>query len=319
MQKLLLFLSLPVLILSCTKPINDLEITSPTTVSFTQNGGKSIVSMNAYSDWTAKCDAGWMTLSPASGTATSDGLKVSLSLLASANTEYQDRNCTISITSNGKVFTVSVTQSMKTAILISDKKQNIDYSAQKLNISGQKNVEYTVNIPSSCSEWVSLAPTKALESFSTLIDIKENETEKERKGYVIFKGTDNIAVDTLYINQGGKPSILFCETPGLYSGRDMLAGYTENVSQYGIIKRNGGTREFHIANAAERQYCIFTNFKLPEVDKIPGSTISVNVSQNIDRNTSFELSLSLLIHKYENGLIWGTDEKNNYGAIIKVD
>lgn len=310
-----LVLSLP--LLSCTKPINDLEMKSPTEISFTKGGGTSTVSFTAYSDWTAKCDASWIQLSPASGTADIDGVESSVKVTASANPDYDERSATISIVSNEKTYTVSVKQDQKTAVILSESEQTVDYTAGTLTITGKANVERKVEISSSCSGWITYTPSKALSSFDITLNIAENDSDLQRKGEVYVRSTDSEVGDTVTVIQKGKPAILFCENPGIYQSRLMKCGYKEYTSQLGFFSRVAGTNEFQIVNASSRKYCLFRDM-VPVGEKAPESPFTVNVIQNMTSSLKSELSLSLTIYRYEDGYIWAQDEEQNYGVIIKV-
>lgn len=317
MKKLYIFLFIFILFNACSKPIKDLEITSSTSLSFGKNGGSQEVKMTAYSDWISQCDASWVTLSPASGKAGSDGVPSIINVNVKPNTEYDDRTCTISITSNGKIFTVSVSQKTRTAVILDEATQTLDYKEQNITIKGKSNVRRTVVVPESCSGWISYGASKALESFDIVLHIAENDSdENDREGKVIVKGDEPGIADTLLITQGKKPSILLCEVPGIYKKRAMLAGYTEFESQTGFFRRTTGLNEFQIVNPSKRKFIIFSGLSpLDEANEdIP---YEVSVSQNITTKLDPELSLSLVVRKIDNGYIWANDE-SGMGVIIKV-
>jgi len=317
MKRLLILFSFSIVMFSCEKTVNDLEITSSKEITFTKNGGSSVISMTAYSDWTAKCDASWITVSPSSGTAGIDGEAASVKVTASTNTEYDDRSATVSITSNGKTFTVSVTQDMKTAVILSDEERTVDYQAQALVAGGKSNVDRKVEISSLCSSWIQYVPTRGLSSFDITLQISENDSESARTGEVYVRSVDSTVGDTIVITQKGKPSILFCSTPGIYKGRVFQIGFTPYVSQIGFFNWTAGVNEFQIVDASSRKFCLFKNLA-PVGESGPDSPYPISVCQNMSSKLNPEFDLSLTVYKFEEGMIWAQDENKKIGVIIKV-
>lgn len=318
MKKILSLFLLALLALACTKPIPDLELKSKAPVSFTKAGGNATISFTAYTSWTASSDASWLTVSPSKGDADIEGTLSSIKLTARTNEDYDDRTAIVSIISNDKTYTIAVTQDKKTGLYLTDKEKTVDFSAQELVVSGQANVERKVEIDASCADWISLSQTKGLASFDIKLDIAENESESERKGVIKIISDDPDAADSFTVTQTGKPSILFCETPGIYRKRVMQAGFSKYESQIGFFSRAAGTTEFHIVNAAARKFCIIKDMKPVTGESGPESPYSVKVRQNMSSRLDTEFSLSLTVYKYEDGTIWGLDEEKGLGAIIRL-
>jgi len=315
MKKLLLLLSLSILVYSCTKPIPDLEITSATSLAFSKKGGSQNISMTAYSDWTAKCDAGWVTLSPASGTAGTDGVPSTIKVIVKENTEYDDRTGTISITSNGKIFTVTVTQATQTAIILSEPEQTVDFHACDVAVKGQANVAISVDIPSSCT-WVSYNPSKALSDFTYTLNVQENPNSSAREVTITFSNSDTDDSDSFTITQEGKPQILSCSIPGLYQGKTLVYGY-DDTKQLGVLNRNG-SNEFHIVNANTRKFCIFCGIPSITEGKLPSEAFPVTVSQNTVKGYEKNFTMNIKALEYEDGMLWGVEKSTDRGVILML-
>ncbi|MBO4874999.1 MAG: choice-of-anchor J domain-containing protein [Bacteroidales bacterium] len=79
---------------------------SPTSLSYTANGGSKTITVTSNTSWTATSSASWLTISPASGS--NNG---TITATASANTSASQRSATITVSGNGATsITISVTQ-----------------------------------------------------------------------------------------------------------------------------------------------------------------------------------------------------------------
>ncbi|HZK23640.1 MAG TPA: leucine-rich repeat protein [Atopostipes sp.] len=114
-RNILFLLSLCMLLLTCSDsndPIKEVEKKDPfislkkSNIDFTNEGGSEAILIESNVTWTAKSSASWCTVTPSSGNKSTE----SITLSASANKDYDNRSCSITIESGGITKTITVNQ-----------------------------------------------------------------------------------------------------------------------------------------------------------------------------------------------------------------
>ena len=126
-------------------------------------GGTVKISFTARRDWTAELvdpqASAWMGISPTSGKKGSAVITVSVS----GNADYEDRSAALTISSNGKTETVTVSQKQKDAILPKGDSVKAPVDGGVFDIKLESNVDYKVGID---ADWISSTTSKALVSYT---------------------------------------------------------------------------------------------------------------------------------------------------------
>lgn len=179
-----LFLSLLCLIAvvpSCQKA-PELTITSPANIELSADGSSGSITFTANRDWRVSSSDSWVTVSPSSGAA-SDG-PVTVNVRCNANTTYEDRTATVTVTMEGLTQTVTVRQPANLGIVLPTQAFDLQSGAKNIDVTVQANVDYTVEVS---ANWIKQTGTKALTSKTLSFSIEENKTYDAREGKITIK------------------------------------------------------------------------------------------------------------------------------------
>ena len=172
MKKIALFLAIAVAAIACKKEeqvtpeVNVLS--DAATLVIEQEGGEVLIDFDANVAWTAafKEAADWCTLSPASGAAGANKVKV----IAVDNQTNDNRTVTVVITAQSAVKEVVVTQLQKNALVISGEK-TFDVAADGGQVKFSVNHNMDLNITTE-ADW--LVQTKAMQTSEITFDVAPN-------------------------------------------------------------------------------------------------------------------------------------------------
>lgn len=122
------------------------------------------------------------------------------------NDTYDDREAVIVFkdANSDKKESVTIKQRQKDAILLSTGKIEIGQSGGQFTVDVNSNIDYSIEIPSSCSGWISRASgasTRALTKTTPSFNVSSSEEYNKREGEIYFKGSN--IVDTLKVYQSG--------------------------------------------------------------------------------------------------------------------
>ncbi len=176
-----------------------LQLTSPSSISFTDQGGSQSISMTTNRSWTVSSSESWCKVSPSSGEAAETG--ASITVTCDPNSTYDKRECSIIINAEGLTQTISVSQDTNFGLLINQSKYSIDSEAQTINVNVRSNVELDVV---SDVDWISYVETRGLTSYNIIFSIKSNESYDQRNGHVIIKQKDGTLLEEIEIIQDTK-------------------------------------------------------------------------------------------------------------------
>ena len=172
---------------------------SPSALSFSDEGGSQSVSFTSALAWTASSDAGWVTVSPASGAAG----KVEIQVSAAANGDYDGRTATLTVKSEDVSATLSVSQKQKGALIISPLAYTVTAEGETLSIGVKANSGVTA---ASSVNWIQVVSTRGLEESVFQLTVAANEAYDPRTGTVTF--TNEAGSETVTVEQAAaeKPS-----------------------------------------------------------------------------------------------------------------
>ena len=174
-------------------------------LEFSGEGGTNTVPFMANKTWTASSSATWCRVSPSSGDA-SDNNNVTLSVTCEKNTTYEDRTCTITISSEGLTASVSVKQLMNYGLIAVQTSYELTPLAQELKVELRSNVNYQVSVDAGSAGWLKVVSTKGLESHTIVLEVGENTTGASRRGAVTIKDVQNGLSETVMVSQRPNPT-----------------------------------------------------------------------------------------------------------------
>ena len=205
MKKIVSILSTVVLVAaSCQKPVEpslslkDQEISAPAA------GLEQTVTFQTNQDWSATYDAGWVTVTPASGSAADGSATITVSVVK--NDTFDARSAKVSVKAGPLSATITVNQAGKDVIFtLSDQQLNAETAGLEKTIEFESNADWTA---SSDASWLTVTPASGKASdakVSITIKAEKNDTFDARTAKVNVTAGENSAVIT--VNQAGKDMV----------------------------------------------------------------------------------------------------------------
>ena len=152
---------------------------TPTTFSFTSSGGNQSVSVKSNQAWTVSFDVSWLSLSTVSGTG-----DATLTITAQTNTSTDNRAGTVTFTSGGKTYTVTIIQDgVATHFEISPSTLSFTSSGGSKSVSVMSNQPWTV---SSDASWLKLSDNSGTSDATLTITAQANKSAGNRAGAITF-------------------------------------------------------------------------------------------------------------------------------------
>lgn len=181
--------------------------------TFKDAGGSETITFSCNRAWTATTSESWLTVSPAKGDANEEGVRVTIT--CAANTTYDSRNATVTISSEGLTETISVSQDTNYGLMSEPTTFNLTNEAQNIEVEVKANVEYTITIDDACKDWISQVGTKALSSTKLTFSIAANESYDDREGKITIsqKGSASSVQPQVIIVKQSQTNGLFITTP----------------------------------------------------------------------------------------------------------
>ena len=180
---------------------------SPSSLSFTQDGGSQTVQVTANYAWTASVSGSGFKISPSSG----EGIG-SVTVTATAATSSDEVSGTLSFQSEGLTASVSLKQEAKSVIQVGGVAK-IPAEGGTITVNIQYNTDFSVEIESAAQSWITFAGTKSLSSGKLTFEVKENDSTDPRSGKVTVKDKSGKAQpQTLTFEQEEKKVLQVGET-----------------------------------------------------------------------------------------------------------
>lgn len=207
-------------------------------------------------------DVDWISSAPKTRAVSSH----TLTYYISANSTYDDREAVIVFkdTKTDKKESVSIKQRQKDAIILSNKKVEISQDGGTFAVDVNSNVDYSIEMSSSCSNWISrITPpnavaTRSLSKSTPYFKVSNSEQYDKRKGEIYFRNND--VADTLTVFQSGGAILVLSKSEYNLEGEattitvDLKSNidYTVSVSSDWITERStravsNSTKYFDIA------------------------------------------------------------------------
>ena len=138
----------------------------------------------------------WLTVNPTSGEAGTHTITV----MASENTTYDDRNAVITIAAGDITRKVFVNQKQLNALTLSSNRFEVPVNGGSIDVEVKSNIDYSVVIPDEYKSWIhsSNEQTRGLSTSSLSFIIDKSEEYDKREGQIIIKGKDKEEIVTIY-------------------------------------------------------------------------------------------------------------------------
>lgn len=155
------------------------------------------VHIDVNNEWNAESDAEWCTVTPSYGNKSDNTINV----YVSGNRAYEDRNCTITISSKEKSETIQIRQRQSDVIFVEDRNINISDVEQTFTIDVDANVEYEVIIDQS---WLKLVSTKSISSRTLSFQAEANTAIENRSATIFLAQKGGNFIRTITVTQKQK-------------------------------------------------------------------------------------------------------------------
>lgn len=213
-----------------------LTVSSTSSINLGANGSSDIVSFTSNRDWTATASESWVSVYPSSGSASESVITVTVS--AQANTTYEDRSATVTITADGLTQTIQVRQPANEALIVANKSFELACEATSFEVEVQTNVDYNVSISDG---WIRQISSKGLKTDKLVFSVSENDSYDARTAKVTIKPVSGDAEEQVVsVRQAQKDAVLVEDTVFNIScgGGDIEVAVSANV-------------EFEVSSAAD--------------------------------------------------------------------
>lgn len=269
-------------------------------VNFTDQSSEQSFSFTANSSWTVSVssnggDTSWCSVYPSSG---GKGTQT-VTIRTTANTSYDDRNATITLTSGTQTKSFVVTQKQKNALLLTSDKFEVDNTGGTITVEVKANISYTATIGSDCTDWIKEeSGTRALTTTTKTFTISPSEEVEKREGTITF--SDGTLSETVHVYQSGGYSVVL------------------NQRNY-VIDQKGG--EIAVELRSNCDYEVI----MPSVDWIKENQTRAMSSHTlyytILENTSYDNREAYIIYKDKQDLVRDTliITQAQINAVILVD
>ena len=167
-------------IVSCTK---EPYITPGSSQSISLEAGSASAEFvfSTNYDWTARSSESWLSVSPASGSA---GENIKIKISAAENSGYDVRSATVMLSAGEATQTITVQQAEKKGFQVTGSTFSIGKDGGNVTIPVKANVTYTCTISENAKSWLSVSQTKALSSYTIILQAAKNESYDARTGTV---------------------------------------------------------------------------------------------------------------------------------------
>ena len=203
MKKYLYLFILPlVLTFSCKEPEPEpqpiegkITLKSESSVVLSDDGDSKQVAFSATLGWTAASSESWLTVEPKSGEAGD----VAVTFKAGANTAYDARTATVTLTCDKDTKTIQVTQKQKGALLLTESSIPVGAEGGPVTITAKANADVTAAIDPAAASWITNVTTKGLVDYGFNFEVAANPDETPRSGKIVF--SNSYGSETVTIQQ----------------------------------------------------------------------------------------------------------------------
>lgn len=204
-------------------------------LDFTSDGGSATVTFTSNKDWTitpstSGGDVSWCTVSPSSGKAGTN----TVTIKTTSNTSYDDRNATLIFKVQDLLTNLVVTQKQKDALTITTAKYEVGTEGGTINVEVKANIDFQIEIPAECSNWIHQTTSRALTSSNISFTIDKSEEYDKREGEILVKS--GISEEKLKVYQAGGGILLLSQNEYNVSseGEEIVVEISSNF-EYDVV------------------------------------------------------------------------------------
>lgn len=152
-----------------------------------QQGGTIYIPFTATGEWSASMvndrAKSWITINPSSG----NSGDIELSVTATANETYDERNATIVLQCGDDKKEIVVTQKQKDALTVTSTKYEVPSDGGNIIVEVKANIEYEIEVKTDWIKQVENQDTRTLTSSMLNFQVDFNDTGEKREGEIIIK------------------------------------------------------------------------------------------------------------------------------------
>lgn len=152
-----------------------------------QQGGTIYIPFTATGEWSASMinnrAESWITINPSSG----NSGNIELSITASANETYDERNATIVLQCGDDKKEIVLTQKQKDALTVTSSKYEVSSVGGNISVEVKANIEYEIEVKDDWIKQVENQETRALTSSIFNFEVDYNDSGEKREGEIIIK------------------------------------------------------------------------------------------------------------------------------------
>lgn len=156
-------------------------------------GGSTTITFSSAKDWTASSSQSWCKISPSSG----KGGNATITITVDENTSYDERNASVTISSETISKNITVTQKQKDALTLTSNKVEVKAEGSKIEIEVKSNIAFETQIETKAQEWISPV-SRGLSTSILAFQIQPNKEFEKREGKITIIGNNLSETVTVY-------------------------------------------------------------------------------------------------------------------------
>jgi endoglucanase len=198
---LLIAILMSTMVISCGGSSDDEPATPELTVNFTKldytkDAQTQTLAVKSNVSWSVTGTTDWCTVSAQTGTIGSINTMVVLNIACTANTTYDTRSTTLTITAGTITKTVAITQTNKEGVILTTTTMAAPALGGNIDVAFKTTGDIT---PTTTDSWIHYVSTRTLTDKTATFTIDANYTNAKRTGTVVF--TRGEETQTLTITQ----------------------------------------------------------------------------------------------------------------------
>ena len=169
------------------------SISGQSSATIGSNGGSTTITFSSAKDWTASSSQSWCKISPSSG----KGGNATITITVDENTSYDERNASVTISSETISKNITVTQKQKDALTLTSNKVEVKAEGSKIEIEVKSNIAFETQIETKAQEWISPV-SRGLSTSILAFQIQPNKEFEKREGKITIIGNNLSETVTVY-------------------------------------------------------------------------------------------------------------------------
>lgn len=253
-----------------------LKLVSTSSLAVGYKGSTVEIVFSAPAAWTASLansSDNWITLQLTQGDKTSGNVKVPVTI--AANDTYDDRSGKVIIRSGSEQVEVTITQRLKSAIILSETEISIDANGGEVSVTVSSSVQVTVVLPKD-APWISRVESKALTKTTYYFQIQPNQITSAREADISFVNQAESLNELVHITQDAFNPGEVAKAPGVYGVAGINYLYEKGKHQW-MVRKENGMHKFVIIDPQAGKF-LSVRMMLPVTE---GDTVEASIIQTV--------------------------------------